>query len=198
MESREEKYQFYKRMGEELEAMKERAEAFHLKLSQELFDLVFAYWPEMEVYRTNLTEPLKQLAEEYANETMEYLNTAEGYWYTGRPVEGVNPVPKPLTEEDAEERVKEYVRERPDITPEVFRKLIWEDFEEEMRGDHFVHQVHHKMKEALTEFYSENILNLEADHLLLLDDYLYVLGAGLFVQDYYKLKAKTKKDNNQT
>lgn len=198
MESREEKYQFYKRMGEELEAMKERAEAFHLRLSQELFDLVFAYWPEMEVCREQLSEPLRELTEKYSNHTMECLNSAEYYLYNDEPIPDIRPVSRPLSLKNAENQVEEFIREIPEADPELVREIVMEDFDVEMRNDHFVHRVHHKMKEALTLFYSENILKLEADHLLLLDDCLYIVGAGLFVEDYHELADKIKEENNQT
>lgn len=192
--NREELYWSFRNLGDRMKAMEARGEAFHNKLSQELFDLVFSYWPEMERYREQLTDPMRELAEEFSNEAMECLNVAEYYLRTGEPVKDVNPIPKPITEEDAEVQVQKYAHEFPTISHEEWRSMVWEDFEVEMRGNHFIHRIHQLMKQVLTEFYLEDILKLEPDHLLMLDDYLYIMGACRFSQGFYELEDKVERE----
>ncbi len=196
--NREELYWLFKNFGDEMKAMEARGEAFHAKLSQELFDLVFTYWPEWKLYREQMAGPLRKLAEEYANKTMEGLNFAEYHLVNDKPVEKITPIPKPMSAADAEAKVQKHVAEFPDVPIEEWRRIVWEDFEVEMRANHFVHRIHKLMKQVLTEFYLENILKLEPDHLLMMDYYLYLMGAYRFSDAVYGLEPKVEQEENQS
>lgn len=189
----EELYHFFKRFDDQMKAMEANGQAFHQKLRHDLFDLVFAHWPELKTYREEMEKPLLDLATRSAHEAMECLNVAEYYWRTGDPVPKVRPVPKPLTAQDAEDQVQKFIREYPDVDPEEWRQVVWEDFEWEMKANHFLHRIHHAMKQALTDFYLDNLLRLEAGQLLLLDEYLYMIGAHQYAQEVYELEEAVKK-----
>ena len=192
--NKEELYNFFKKALDGLEIMKKRGDAFHQKLSNDLFDLVFIHWPEMEQYRNQITLPLRELSEEYAYETMNLFNIVDGYRFKGIPVEDTGQVPKPLTDKDREEEFQALIKEMPEKYHESAKKVVWEGFENERQADQFTHAIHQKMKEALTDFIPEVILKFEAEHFLLLDDYLYHLGAYQFTQDFYNLEQKFEEE----
>ncbi|KOH46892.1 hypothetical protein [Sunxiuqinia dokdonensis] len=192
----EELYWFFKNFEDDMKAMKAVDEAFHAKLSQALFDLVFAYWPEWEEYREQMADRLRELAERYSNKTMEGLNFVDYHLRRDEPVKNINPIPKPLSAANAEAKVQEFFAEFPDVPIEEWRSVVWEDFEDEMRADHFVHRIHKLMKEIVVEFYLDPILKFEPEHLLLLDDYLYMMGAYCFSDAVYELEYDAEQEKN--
>ncbi|PTN09612.1 hypothetical protein [Mangrovibacterium marinum] len=183
----DELYNRFKELSDLKEAIEANGKAFHGKLGQDLFDLVFGYWPEMVACRAEMEVPLRELTVAYSHEAMESLNAAQYYLRTGAAVPQTAPVPQPLSATDAEERALKLHREMPDVDMDEWREIVWEDFQWQMKANHFVHRIHKLMKRAMTDFYLDDLLELDGKHLLLLDEYLYIMGASQFAEELYKL-----------
>lgn len=170
---------------------------FENKLISELYELVFSYWPELEVHKRMISLQVIELAEICVAETMSCLVLAEEYLRTGERVSEESPVPKPTTREEAEIKMLELFRKFPKLNTQERRDAFWQEYEKGLWADHFFLAVHMKMKEALTDFYTERILKLEGVHLRLLDSYLYYLGAWPFVQGIYGLERSARDEKEQ-
>jgi len=190
----EELYNRFKGFSDRMDAMEANGKAFHEKLLQDLFDLVFDYWPETKSCRAAMEIPLRELAARYSQEAMESLNAAQYYLRTGEAIPKLSPVPRPLSEKVAEERALKLHRDLPGADLDECRKIVWEDFQWQMKSDHFVHRIHGLMKQALTDFYLEDLLELDGNHLLLLNEYLYIMGAYQFAEEVYKLMDDNKQE----
>lgn len=191
--SNEEKYQ-YRNMDDMVNPNHSTKKAFENNLTSELYELVFSYWPEMEQYKQRISVQLVELAEVCVAETMSCLVLAEEYLRTGERVTEESPVPKPATREEAEVKMNELFKRFPKLDSEERRNSFWQEYEKGLWADHFFLAVHHKMKEALTDFYTDRILKLEGVHLRLLDSYLYYLGAWPFVQGVYGLERSAREE----
>ena len=196
--SNEDKSQGYKNMDDLVNPDHKANKAFENKLTSELYELVFSYWPEMEQYKKRISVQLIELAEVCVAETMSCLVLAEEYLRTGERVTEESPVPKPVTRDEAETKMNDLFRRFPKLDTLERRDSFWQEYEKGLWSDHFFLAVHHKMKEALTDFYTDRILKLEGVHLRLLDSYLYYLGAWPFVQGVYGLErsASEEKENH--
>lgn len=196
--SSDEKYQEHRNMDDLVNPNHKRNKAFENKLTSELYELVFSYWPEMEQFKKQLSVQLIELAEVCVAETMSCLVLAEEYLRTGERVTEESPVPKPATREEAEMKMNDLFKRFPKLDTLERRNSFWQEYEKGLWSDHFFLAVHQKMKESLTDFYTDRILKLEGVHLRLLDSYLYYLGAWPFVQGVYGLErsAREEKENH--
>lgn len=190
--SNEEKFQEYRNMDDLVNPNHKINKAFENKLTSELYELVFTYWPVMEQHRKQISVQLIELAEVCVAETMSCLVLAEEYLRTGERVSEESPVPKPATREEAEIKMNDLFRRFPKLDTQERRESFWQEYEKGLWADHFFLAVHQKMKESLTDFYTDRILKLEGVHLRLLDSYLYYLGAWPFVQGVYGLERSAR------
>ena len=188
----EEFLNFFKSFQDDMEFSAKVEKAFYEKLTGELVELVFSCWPELKHFRGQLTEALMNQAKCCSKETMEAFCHVEYYVFRGElPAKSPRKIPQPLTSADGEREFQEFMDAYPNMDPEECRQVFWPDFELEVRSDYFLHQVHRQMKEGLTTFYLENILAMEAEHLLLLDDLLFTMVVFEFAEAVYILKDKT-------
>lgn len=192
--SNDDKFQEYKNMDDLVNPDHKTNKAFENNLTSELYELVFSYWPEMEQYKKRISLQLIELAEVCVAETMSCLVLAEEYLRTGERVTEESPVPKPATREEAEMKMNDLFRRFPKLDTLERRDSFWQEYEKGLWSDHFFLAVHHKMKEALTDYYTDRILKLEGVHLRLLDSYLYYLGAWPFVQGVYGLERSAREE----
>jgi len=187
-----EEYREFKNMDDLVNPDHKSNKVFENKLISELYELVFTYWPELEVHKKNISVQVIELAEICAAETMSCLVLSEEYLRTGERVTEESPVPKPATREEAEMKLVELFRRFPKLDTQERRDAFWQEYEKGLWSDHFFLVVHMKMKEALTDFYTDRILKLDGVHLRLLDSYLYYLGAWPFVQGIYGLERSAR------
>lgn len=194
-----EEYKGYKNMDDLVNPNHKSNKVFENKLISDLYELVFSYWPELEVHKIKISLQIIELAEICVAETMSCLVLAEEYLRTGERVSEESPVPKPATREEAEVKMHELFRRFPKLDTQDRRDAFWQEYEKGLWADHFFLIVHKKMKEALTDFYTDRILKLDGVHLRLLDSYLYYLGAWPFVQGIYGLErtARDEMENHQ-
>jgi hypothetical protein len=190
-------YKEYKNMDDLVNPDHQSNKAFENKLISELYELVFSYWTELEMHKRKISMQILELAEVCVAETMSCLVLAEEYLRTGERVPEESPVPKPTTREEAEIKMLDLFRRYPKLDTQARRDAFWQEYEKGLWADHFFLAVHMKMKEALTDFYTDRIMKLDGVHLRLLDSYLYYLGAWPFVQGIYGLErtARSEMDN---
>jgi len=198
--NREEAYYRYKNASDRFEAMKEKGKAFHNKLSEMLFYHVFACWPEIEKYRDQFEGPVRELCVNSSSEAFEQFNNAHGMEFQKTEVGNVLEIPKQKTKEDVEKDIQKFIEEKQvnDLEDvEYVKEIFWKDFGHEKEGETFIHGAYQIMKEALAEFYLDDLLKMEGKYLRVLNGDLYFFGANEFAQAYYKLeKNLEEKDNN--
>lgn len=194
-----EKYFEYSSAEESLKDWKDRFDGFHTKLQAELCELFFNYWPEMEVNRELIIKELRELAVYSCQDAYFSLLTANEYLRKGLPVLGDQSLPAARSRDKEEKELEELLEKFPILNNDEFIKSHWEDFELGVKVDNFYFQTHQKIKEALVEFYFDNIKNLEGDHLRFIDCQLYYMSSFSFSQGSLKLKFQTEEpDKNQS
>ncbi len=177
----------FRKHKEKLAAMEAHEQVYHEKLGEYLIEMVFDYWPELQPSRSEIGERLKELAKSCSEAAMDSLCSAEYYWRTGKETPEISQIPEPLSEAEAEKRAQKLFADAPSVPLEEWREIVLEDFDWEMRGNHFVYKVHETMKRGLTDFYLDYLLKFDSDHLLLLDKYLYGVGAHEFSDGVFVL-----------
>jgi len=188
----EEFLRFIKSSKEKIDAARRKEEAFITHLREDLFDLTLRVCYDTEDTCHELVALLSDVAEKYAKVVLEAYGHA--VFYLGREelilsMPGV--VPAPLSNKDLEQRISKLREELPGLSRAEWREIVIEDFEEDLKDDWFRHEVHRTMKQALTDYYIDDILRFDAVHFLLLDERLFVLGANLFVDEVYTISDKS-------
>jgi hypothetical protein len=193
-----EKYFEYDSAEESLKAWKERVDGFHTKLQAELCEMFFSYWPEMEVNRELIVQELWELAGHSCHDAYFSLLLATEYLHKGLPVLGDQSLPAARSRDKEEKELEELFDKFPILNTEQFIQSYWEDFELGIKVDNFYFQTHRKIKEALVEFYFENINRLYGDQLRYLDCQLYYMSSFPFSEGSLKLKFQTEADKDQS
>ena len=189
-----ERHMFYKGMSDWFKTIEKKSEAFHKKNSMELYDLVFDFWPEMEQYRTRISPVILGLARLSSNKVLQSLECVREYQRLGEQVKGRHVVPKIKTRRTAEKELKMLFEDLPDLNQEKYTKSFWEDYELEIRYDTFFLQTYQKLKEILVEFYFDKLVDLDGNHLRLLNSLLYYLAAMPFASGALKLESEAKEE----
>ena len=161
--------------------------AFSQKLPEGLTEVVFAHMPGMKEKRDTLYDDVYKIAGKYVGEIWEWYNQTESSNYFKLKVEGISPVPKPKTREEAEKELQSELKGVPDEHHEMYKKAHWEAYELDNPHEVFVYAVYNKMKEVFVEFYMDDILNLDSDYLRMFDEEIYLMCATEFVYNVYGL-----------
>jgi len=194
-----EKYFEYNSAEESMKAWKDRFDGFHTKLPAELCEFFFSYWTEMETNRELIIQELLELTSYPCHEAYLILSEANEYLRQGLPVLGDQSLPAVKSREQEEKELEELFVEFPNLNNDEFIKSNWEDFELGVKVDNFILLVHKKIKEALVEFYFENINRLEGDQLRYIDCQIYYRSAISFSEGSLRLKNQAEEpDKNQS
>ncbi|NQU54275.1 MAG: hypothetical protein HQ522_17240 [Bacteroidetes bacterium] len=102
-------------------------------------------------------------------------------------VTALAPVKKPTTREEADRKRLKEMSELPDKYHEQYTEVFWESYKEELVGEVYEYAVYEKMKEVFTEFYIDDILELDSDYLRYFDRGIYLMCSRRFVDGIYEL-----------
>jgi hypothetical protein len=183
--NKEEFLNFLNNSQTDLEAAEKHAEAFIKKLSEELYSLVFSYYPEFAPYSKTVSKKVKEFACQCAQQVFENFDTVVYYQINNKPYTSKSSVPKPKTLAESEKELNELIELFPD-DKEYAIQVHTESFNETNRTELFRQQTHNKVKEVLVKFYEETILDLKSDYLRMLDNYTYYLATFPFIDHFYE------------
>lgn len=178
---------FVKRSQEKIEASAKYEKAFVKKLTIELFEFIFNYYPKYVPYRDKVTSKLKVLSNNCAKEIIENLGSALYYQRKNLPYKSKSGAKHPTTREESEKKLNELKKIVPKEEHEYLEEIHWEEFESSLRTEMFHVGLHNKAKEIMVDFFEEDILSLNGDCLRLLNDYTYLLSVYPFVDDVFSL-----------
>lgn len=185
--NKEEFLDFLSSSEAELEALRKQEKAFSTKLTRELIEFVFRYYPEYVPFRKRCSEKLNELARQCANEVLEALGTVDYYQQNKKAYTPTYIAPTPPTRVDGEKELEELKKDIPEEEHVYLEKIHWEDFEVIRRNKMFYIGLHNKAKEIIVEFYEGNILALKGDHLRLLNNTTYTMAIFPFADEVYSL-----------
>ena len=172
---------------EELKQAEKIAEAFVNELTALLVEHVYNWYPEWQPRRSDTEKQVARTAEEYAVEVLQLFGSIAYHCQKGDPGEEKNTVPQPRTREESEKDLQEILKMIPPENREYMEEMHWEDFEWQQHHEGFRFEAHRLMKKALTDYYCDEIMNLEAGCFRQLDSFVYYLGAVQFVEKCYEM-----------
>ena len=156
------------------------------KLSKELYDFVFDYYPIYLRKQDELSEKLKEYANQYAKKALDDLGMIDYYVSKNITYKSKYPVRKPQTRQESLKDLQELVDLCPDEDKEYAEKIHWESFYETQEAELFDKGIHDKVKEILVEFYGDEILELRSDLLRMIDSYTHTT-VYQYIEDVYVL-----------
>ncbi|MGC9353339.1 MAG: hypothetical protein ACP5D9_05850 [Mariniphaga sp.] len=176
------------RKGEErIKQAEETSEAFLNELTERLVEYVYNWYPEYQTRRSATEKQIASVAEEYAGEVIQLFDSISYHSKKGEPVDKKHTIPKPHSREQSEKELQEILKIIPEKNHEYMKQIHWEDFEEQQHHEGFLFEAHRLMKKILTDYYPNEIMELEADYFRMLDSFLYYLGASMFVDKCYEI-----------
>jgi|GEM_PF-5232973 len=189
--NREEKADFYDRMGRMLENYVKTRNSFEEKLTNELCQYVSENHPDKKGIK--IPEELKESARKYAWIAYEILGDAIEAQNKGEPYNFKSTFSIVKSDEEIEKQIEKILPDFPEEKWETIRKGFWEEYKEIRVWELFEKGIHDKIKEVLVEFFEDSILELESEYLQQLEDDTYLLVAWHFFQDMHKYLKKESK-----
>jgi len=167
------------------------------KLTKDLFEFGYNYFPKEHFDRQQLSETLHELAGKYAEKVADCLDEIWCYFRLETPAneEALREI-KPISRVDAEQNLREALQQLPEEDHEFVTKFYWDEyFVKQKKDEQLVFQIHQHIKDVLMNFFSEEILMLKPEHFRILNNYTFHFGAWDFVDELSDLKIKN--DNEE-
>lgn len=172
---------------ERIKQAEETGEAFVKELTERLIEHVYDWYPGYRQRRSVTEKQIAAVAEEYAGEVIQLFDSISYRCKKGEPVDKKHRVPKPHSREQSETELQEILKIIPEKNHKYMKQMHWEDFEEQQHHEGFRFEAHRLMKKVLTDYYPNEIMELEVGYFRMLDSFLYYLGASMFVDKCYEI-----------
>ncbi len=189
----EEFLDFIRKSDREIKEARKLEKALKKRLSEELFNFIFAHYTSYEPYRTSLSAQLKIQCDYCSSRVLDMLSIVISSQESGQPFKGENRVPKVKSKSESQKELQTFIaqiKEVEAVTEEDLayaEEIHWEDYADEIKHQQFKKGLHDKAKDILVEFYEEDILALEGDYLRMLDSYTYQLAISWFIEMVYDI-----------
>ncbi|MEF8846595.1 MAG: hypothetical protein V5A59_14070 [Bacteroidales bacterium] len=182
--NREEKADFFDRMGRMFENYMKTRNSFEEKLTNELCQYITENHPDKK--GVEIPDALKESARSYAWIAYEVLGDAIKAQEKGEPYNFKRTCSILKSDEEIEKQIDKILPDFPEEKWETIRKGIWDEYKKSRVYELFQKGIHDKIKEVLVEFFEDSILELEGEYLQQLEDDTYLLVAWHFIQDMNK------------
>jgi hypothetical protein len=160
---------------------------FSKKLPPALAEIVLKHLTQLTKQGKNKEQAVLEIGKKYIRKIWEEYNMVYSLNVNGGPMADLDPVKKPTSREEAEKKLLKEIKKLPEQHHKVYTGIFWESYEEKLAREIYEYTIYEKVKEVITEFYIDDIMEFNSDCLRHFDRGLYLLCTCGFIEDVYQL-----------
>ena len=184
--NREESFYTFKRWCDRQDELDRIGKDFHSKLTDELLNYILRSRPALNSCHMRMKETLHQLSLTYTWRIFECFNAVHFDAWEKTGGKNILEVPKPNAWEDLEKELQQKSKTQPYFDYDYMSAIYRKRFIREQEIEKFQRGAWQLMKQIITEFYADDMMEWEGKYLKELDGSLYHFCASSFARAYFE------------
>lgn len=181
-----------KKSEERVILIEEQRKAFHLKLSIELCNMVFNYFPKLKHPGKKYYLQLYEISNSCASESLKIIDLIFTIDKPDQPDIDNNKPLQPIIREESKKNSQEQLKAHvPHFHHSMFDNHL-EMLDKNQISEIFRNKIHNKIKEEIIEFYATEFINLDSVHRWMLDGNIAFYCANPFIKSLCELESDLK------